>query len=58
MAKQGGLVVAYLLDGEGSGRQLDWQAINEWRPTDGFLWIHLDRRAEESRNWLRESSAE
>ncbi len=57
MAKQGGLVAAYLLDGKGGGRLLDWQALREWRPDDGFLWVHLDRRAKESRRWLRENSA-
>ena len=54
MGKQGGLVAAYLLDGKGGGRLLDWQALGEWRPDDGFLWVHLDRRAKESRRWLRE----
>ncbi len=47
--KIGGLVAAYLLDGKGGGRLLDWQALREWRPDDGFLWVHLDRRAKESR---------
>ena len=56
MGKQGGLVAAYLLDGKGGGRLLDWQALGEWRPDDGFLWVHLDRRAKESRRWLREES--
>ncbi len=57
MGKQDGLVAAYLLDGKGGGRLLDWQALREWRPDDGFLWVHLDRRAKESRRWLRENSA-
>ena len=57
MGKQSGLVAAYLLDGKGGGRLLDWQALREWRPDDGFLWVHLDRRANESRRWLRENSA-
>ena len=56
MGEQGGLIMAYLLDGKGGGRLLDWQAVREWRPADGFLWVHLDRRTKESRRWLREDS--
>ncbi len=56
MGKHGGLVAAYLLDGKGGGRLLDWNSLREWRPDDGFLWVHLDRRAKESRRWLREKS--
>ena len=56
MDKQNGLVTAYLLDGKGGGRVFDWKAIQDWHPDDGFLWVHLDRRAETSRRWLREES--
>lgn len=56
MSEPGGLVMAYLFDGEGGGRLLGWEAVREWRPADGFLWVHLDRRAKESRRWLREDS--
>ncbi len=56
MGERSGLVTAHLLDGKGGGRAFDWKAIQDWRPEDGFLWIHLDRRAKESRRWLREES--
>ena len=28
-----------------------------WHSDDGFLWVHLDRRAQDSRRWLCEESA-
>lgn len=52
-----GLVVAYLLDGSGGGRRLDWDAVRAWRPEDGLLWVHLVRDAENTRAWLQNDSA-
>lgn len=50
------LVHALLLNGEGSGREVGWQEINDWTPAQGALWIHLDRTSDASHAWLRESS--
>jgi zinc transporter len=47
-----GLIAAYLLDGNGGGRRLDWEQINAWQPEDGVLWVHLVRDADDSREWL------
>lgn len=51
-----GLVAAYLLDGRGGGRRLGWDEIAGWQPADGVLWVHLDRAADTSRQWLQENS--
>jgi zinc transporter len=48
-----GLIYGFLLDGHGSGRQIDWQGVRDWRPEDGYLWLHLDRTAPETIAWLR-----
>ena len=48
-----GLIYGFLLDGHGGGRQLDWQGVRDWQPSDGYLWVHLDRTAPETAEWLK-----
>ena len=33
-----GLLHAFLLDGKGGGRHLDWAGVEAWTPNDGVLW--------------------
>ncbi|MDB4955034.1 MAG: magnesium transporter CorA [Myxococcales bacterium] len=47
-----GLVYAYVLDGKGGARKVDWAEIATWRPADGVLWINLDYAAKDSEAWL------
>lgn len=56
MTDDTGLVSAIVLDGDGGGRTLDWAGVRAWRPADGFLWVHLDRGADEAQRWLGEES--
>jgi hypothetical protein len=42
MSSREALVYAYLLDGKGSGKVVDWNAIGDWNPSQGLLWIYLD----------------
>ncbi len=51
-----GLLCAYLLDGEGGGKALDWTGVRAWKPSDGLLWVHLDRMAKPARDWLLKES--
>ena len=51
-----GLVCAFLMDGAGSGRALDWDGLRSWRPADGSAWVHLDRSSAAAREWLRRES--
>lgn len=51
-----GLICAYVLDGEGGGKILDWAGVRAWCPGDGILWLHLDRLAEPAAAWVREES--
>lgn len=48
-----GLLYAYLLDGRGGGRSLDWAGVRGWSAADGCLWVHLERSAPQSQDWLR-----
>ena len=56
MSKDTNLICAYLLDGEGGGRSLGWPEIQAWKPEDGVLWVHLDRKGAETRKWLEDQS--
>jgi zinc transporter len=51
-----GLICAFLLDGQGGGREIDWAGIAAWRPGAGLLWVHLDLAGAEAARWLREGS--
>lgn len=49
-----GLLNAYLLDGKGGARALDWAAVDAWSPNDGVLWLNLDYAA--AGQWLQKES--
>lgn len=51
-----GLIDAFLLDGAGGGRPLDWAGIDAWTPERGVLWVHLQRDAADTRAWLQDRS--
>jgi len=51
-----GLVFAYLLDGEGGAQRIGWKEIEQWSPSNGCLWIHLDRLHSHSQSWLLDIS--
>jgi zinc transporter len=55
-ADEYGLVCAFVLDGQGGGRPLDWEDIAGWQPGDGTLWLHFDRTFAPARDWLRNAS--
>ncbi|MGD2052909.1 MAG: zinc transporter ZntB [Gammaproteobacteria bacterium] len=51
-----GLINAYLLDGDGGGRLLDWSGVRGWQQQDGPLWVHLDFTDNAAQQWLLEES--
>ncbi len=56
MSEENGLIAAFVLDGKGGARELDWEGVAAWTPGDGVLWVHLSRAAEQAQNWVREHS--
>lgn len=55
-----GLICAYVLDGKGGGRALDYAGLaQEWnaerRPGEGPVWVHLDFRDPTAQAWVREN---
>lgn len=51
-----GLIYAFVLDGRGGARAIDWDQVAAWRPEDGALWLHLDYTADDATRWLAERS--
>jgi len=56
MDQSDGLIFAYVLDGQGGARELDWPGLGTWTPQDGVLWVHLDRTGERAQSWVREQT--
>ena len=51
-----GLVFAFALDGNGGGKDLNFEGVKAWRPEDGTLWIHLDYTGTAAKEWLCDGS--
>ena len=56
MSEQSGLIFAYVLDGNGGGRIIDWEGLKQWSTDQGTLWLHLDYESEKVHKWLNEQS--
>jgi len=52
MTDPGGLIHAFVLDGQGGGEPLDWDGIERWQPAHGVLWVNLDYQGQDSQAWL------
>ncbi|HUS31754.1 MAG TPA: zinc transporter ZntB [Kofleriaceae bacterium] len=51
-ARNDGLIDAFLFDGHGGARVLDWDGIDAWRADAGMLWLHVDYANPAVRQWL------
>lgn len=51
-----GLILAYILDGQGGGREVDWDEIDAWNPEQGVLWLNLDYERFDARSWVQNRS--
>jgi zinc transporter len=51
-----GLINAYVLDGKGGAKKLDWSGVRAWQPFDGTLWLMLDYTATDVLEWLANES--
>lgn len=51
-----GLIHAFIFDGRGGARPLDWVGIRAWQPEMGPLWVHLDYSSEDVHRWIQTES--
>ena len=51
-----GLLHAFVLDGKGGARRLDWSQIEAWTPAEGDLWLALDYSFPDVMAWLESRS--
>ena len=51
-----GLLNAFLLDGKGGAKKLDWSGVRAWTPADGTLWLLLDYSLPDVSEWLVKES--
>ena len=56
MSTDNGLITAYILNGQGSGRKITWQEMLDWSPEQGVLWVHWDINEDPAREWLSNMS--
>ncbi|MCK7547891.1 zinc transporter ZntB [Marinobacter koreensis] len=56
MNDNSGLIFAFTLDGNGGGSKLDLDAVRQWRPDSGPIWVHLDYTGSDARDWLQNHS--
>jgi zinc transporter len=47
---------SYLLGADGHGTTLDADAIRNWKPDDGPIWLHLDITDENACRWIEQQS--
>lgn len=51
-----GLLHAFLLDGKGGAKSLDWAGVAAWTVADGVLWLNLDYSLPDAARWLEQGS--
>lgn len=51
-----GLVTAYSLNDEGSGKSLNWDEVRCWENETDFLWVHLDLTHPHAQQWVNNDS--
>jgi len=56
MSEAEGLVYAYLIAPDGSGRALNWEGVEHWQADQGLLWLHLDCVDPQALDWLEQRS--
>lgn len=56
MNETSGLLLAYVLDGKGGGRQLALDELAGFDPGAGWLWAHFDATHPDARRWLEQDS--
>ncbi len=56
MSEEDGLIGAYILDGQGGGRAIDWTDMDTSSSQQNLQWFHFDRNGPDVEPWLRQKS--
>ncbi|MFC1781133.1 zinc transporter ZntB [Planctomycetota bacterium] len=51
-----GLICAYLMDGKGGAKKLDWQDVEQWKSEQGPIWLHFDYTSPDTIEWISSKS--
>ncbi|MEJ7600347.1 MAG: zinc transporter ZntB [Kofleriaceae bacterium] len=51
-----GFLHAFVLDGKGGARSIDWAGVESWTASDGDLWLALDYSIADAAAWLETRS--
>lgn len=51
-----GLICAYLIDGKGGARNLNWEDLEECTPDQGPVWLHFDYTSPAAVDWISNKS--
>lgn len=49
---ENGLVFAAILDGKGGAKEVGWDGVESWDPSQGVLWTHIARDSERAASWM------
>ena len=55
MSEVDGLLCAYVVDGRGGARELDWSSLEAYAGDD-FIWVHLHLEGGSTKEWLTDKS--
>ena len=55
-SQEKGLVFAYEIVGDGSGRPLNWDSVREGWEKKGLFWLHLNYENPDTKTWLETES--
>ena len=50
--RESGLVCGYVINDQGCSTPIDLADVPNWKPEQGFLWLHFDIREAAARDWL------
>ncbi len=56
VVEEDGLLFGCRLDGAGGANLIGWSELENWRPGDGPVWVHLDQTSTRVEQWLRGAS--
>ncbi|MDZ7925204.1 MAG: zinc transporter ZntB [Marinagarivorans sp.] len=54
--RENGLVCAYVINAQEQATAIALSAVDQWQPSQGYLWLHFDIREQAAREWITHRS--